>query len=152
MANQGSVTMSGLTVTDSNVQVQRRPAPLQNPAEQQSGAEAPVSRIGSKNGVDTYRVAPSSNYAPHADGINDGLATDSTVAPDMPLSREIKPVDFKTIEGSYPGDHRVIGKPAVLPTMPTVRGDMAQAPAGKNTPSQPLPFRSSTAGTEGDRA
>lgn len=43
----------------------------------------------------------------------------------------VKPVDRKTLEGSYAGDSRAKGAPAVLPNNPGVREPMGQVANGK---------------------
>jgi len=47
----------------------------------------------------------------------------------------VKPVDSKTITGSYPGDHRATAAPAVIPPNPAPRDGMRQAPLGEKSPS-----------------
>ena len=145
-----SVTTTGLNAGDDrNERLQARAQSLLDPKSQQANATTPVSTIGAKMGVDSYRAQPSSLAVNSGQG--DGLATDSVVS-DMPLAASVKQVDYKTIEGCFPGDHRTVGKPAVLPTMPNVRGDMKQQDSSKHLPQEPLPFRSSTEFSEGERA
>jgi len=48
---------------------------------------------------------------------------------------QAKPVDSKTITGSYPGDHRTKTADAVLPANPAPRSGMTQAPLGSKSPS-----------------
>lgn len=65
---------------------------------------------------------------------------------------QAKPVDFKTLAGSYSGDHRAKGADAVLPDNPDPRSPMGQFPLSARTPAAPKPFSSETEGSEGDRA
>ncbi|HTS04403.1 MAG TPA: hypothetical protein VMP68_02395 [Candidatus Eisenbacteria bacterium] len=44
------------------------------------------------------------------------------------IAVNVKPVDRRTIEGSYSGDSRAKGSPAVLPANPGPREQMTQAP------------------------
>jgi len=48
-----------------------------------------------------------------------------------------KPVDFKTLAGSYSGDHRYKASDAVLPDNPGPREQMAQFPLSSRTPAAP---------------
>jgi hypothetical protein len=60
----------------------------------------------------------------------------------------VKPVDRKTLEGSYPGDSRSTAAPAQIPNQPAPREAVGQAPFGKNTPAGPAP--SSFPGNQAD--
>lgn len=83
-----------------------------------------------------------------SDSINSGLTcTDHqvTVGP-------IKPVDSKTLQGSYPGDHRAQAAPAVLPNNPGPREATGQFPLSSRTPAAAPAVQSDTEGSEGDRA
>ena len=50
----------------------------------------------------------------------------SGMACDSPVAVTVRPVDRKTIEGSYPGDSRAKAAPAVLPNQPAPRQPVAQ--------------------------
>jgi hypothetical protein len=56
-----------------------------------------------------------------------------------PVTVRIKPVDSRTVEGSYPGDHRAKAAPAVMPNQPAPRSAVGQAPAGGRIPAAPAP-------------
>jgi hypothetical protein len=58
----------------------------------------------------------------------------------QPTPIVIKPVDRRTIQGSYPGDSRSQAAPVVMPNQPNPREAVGQAPFGKNTPSGPAPI------------
>jgi hypothetical protein len=61
--------------------------------------------------------------APNADTNNDHITPVSSQV-GTPMAR---PVDFKSLAGSYPGDHRAQGAPAVLPANPGPREPKGQS-------------------------
>jgi len=62
----------------------------------------------------------------------------------QPTPIVVKPVDFKTITGSYAGDHRAPALAtditAFAKNSPNPRENVGQFPLGKNTPSGPAPI------------
>jgi hypothetical protein len=62
---------------------------------------------------------------------NREAATVSGMACDSPVAPNVKPVDSKTITGSYPGDHRAQAAPAAMPANPAPRQPVGQFPNGK---------------------
>jgi len=61
-------------------------------------------------------------------------ATVSGMAVAAPLGISVKPVDRRTIEGSYPGDTRAQAAPAVLPNQPGPREARGQTKLSGRTP------------------
>jgi hypothetical protein len=70
---------------------------------------------------------------------NRPLETVSGMACDSPVAPLVRPVDRRTIEGSYPGDTRAKAAPAVMPANPAPREPMGQFPNGKFCKSAPAP-------------
>jgi hypothetical protein len=66
-------------------------------------------------------------------GIVSGLAVDS------PVAVSVKPVDSKTITGSYAGDHRAKAAPAAMPANPAPRQPVGQFPNSGRTPAASTP-------------
>src|ERR1700722_12789412 len=58
---------------------------------------------------------------------NREAASVSGMAVNSPVAVSAKPVDRRTIEGSYPGDTRAKAAPAVMPNMPAPRTAVGQA-------------------------
>jgi hypothetical protein len=124
MANSPSCTTSGMSVNSSNVVVARRPAPLEAPAEQQ--AHAGDVRTGSTK-TDTYRATPNQNSLPYTPADSrgvDGLATDATAVPDMPLGAEVKRRSYTQLEGKGSGPSTVTSvKDSVTATLDKLAND-----------------------------
>ena len=75
------------------------------------------------------KASPANNAT--GSGVTSGMAVGSQV-----VVGAVKPVDSKTLGGSYPGDHRAKAAPAVLPNNPGPREAVGQAPlSGKQAAS-----------------
>ena len=131
-------------------------ASLETPKQQQSHAEpsAEVSRIGTS--TDKPRVSPTP-YPGNDNPVSDGMSTNSDAG--IAGAFTVKRNSYTQVEGrgAGPSTYRGQGDVAKAPLDKAadnggVRSTVGQFKTSKNLPSQKLPFVSSTAGTEGDRA
>ena len=136
--------------------------PIQNSApDQLAGGQAPLtdSRRGNEAsqafplsgriGTPVEASSRDSNAKVSRGNVNGvGPQVDSVTTSGMSVTgraqEAARPVDSRTIQGSYPGDHRAKASPASLPPNPAVRQPMTQAKMCSSKLDSNLPLVSSS--------
>jgi len=120
--------MSDITIqTSAPNQLEGGQQPLSPDAEQKSRSGFSGSQVFPLSGKQGVNVQPgiARPIAPAANNREAASVDGMYVA--APLSVSVKPVDSRTIEGSYAGDHRAKGADAKMPNQPGPRDGAGQA-------------------------
>lgn len=104
------------------------------------------------NNANRVAVQNAADAAVAAKGQTPKVNTDLSVLGEasQPVVGPIKPVDFKTITGSYAGDHRAEAAPAVIPAQPSPRQQMEGQRDSKNYNENGKAFKSTPTGLDSE--